>query len=219
LLAITDQDVDVSGTLPSPIGPVPAYESVLAEALKSRPDLDEIGHQRLVYNELKTIERAAARPRFDFAGGYGTRNIGMGFGSATGTTWNAAVIATVPLFDGLRTKGRIAQVQSDADRLALDEAKLRDAIALQVRAAVDAVEEASQIVRALDGTVAQAERLLFLSEKGFELGVNTRLDVQDAELNLTAARGNLARAQRDYRVALVNVDWVSGMLEAGSIKP
>ena len=55
---------------------------------------------------------------------------------------------------------------------------------------------------------------VFLAEKGFELGVKTRLDVQDAELNLMSARASLAGAQRDYRVARVNLEWVSGAATA-----
>jgi len=46
--------------------------------------------------------------------------------------------------------------------------------------------------------------------------VKTRLDVQDAELNLQAARANLAAAQRGYRVARVNLDWVAGTLDGGA---
>jgi multidrug resistance efflux pump len=56
-------------------------------------------------------------------------------------------------------------------------------------------------------------RLLDLSEKGFEYGVKTRLDVEDAELNLRQAKGNLARARRDYLVARVNLEFVKGTLE------
>jgi HAE1 family hydrophobic/amphiphilic exporter-1 len=84
-----------------------------------------------------------------------------------------------------------------------------------VRNALDAVHESSELLAALAGTVKQAERLLFLSEKGFELGVKTRLEVQDAELNVRMARASLATAQRDYRVARVNLDWVSGTIGAG----
>ena len=87
---------------------------------------------------------------------------------------------------------------------------MRDGIAVEVRVAVDAVREASDILTALAGTMRQAERLLFLSEKGFELGVKTRLEVQDAQLNVLQAKGNLARAERDYRVARVNLEWVAG---------
>ena len=132
---------------------------------------------------------------------------------ACGTTWNAGLFASVPLFDGERTKGQVAQARSELASLTLDEAKLREGIGLEVRVALTSLDEAAEIVTALAKTVTQAERLLFLAEKGFELGVKTRLEVQDAELNVSAARANLARAQRDYQVAKVNVDWVSGTIK------
>jgi HAE1 family hydrophobic/amphiphilic exporter-1 len=54
---------------------------------------------------------------------------------------------------------------------------------------------------------------VFLAEKGYELGVKTRLEVQDAEVNLLAAKTNLARARRDYQVARVMLEWVTGILD------
>jgi HAE1 family hydrophobic/amphiphilic exporter-1 len=114
------------------------------------------------------------------------------------------------MFDGYRTKGEVLQAQSNSTSLSIDDAKTRESIAVQVRAALNAVNEAAEILGAAGGTVKQAEQLLVLAEKGFELGVKTRLDVQDAQLNVSTARANLARAQRDYRVARVNLEWVAG---------
>ena len=213
-------DLDVTGTLPTTIDPVPGYEEVLARALQNRPELAEVRDLRGVYGELVKIAAAAGKPRIDFSAAVGSRSLGQKAlpSMVTGTTWNATVIASVPVFDGNRTKGRVAQAESDLARIAQDEAKLRESMTLEVRTAVNAVKEAAEIVSALTGTVKQAERLLFLAEKGFELGVKMRLEVQDAELNLAAARANLARAQRDYRVARVNLDWVSGTLDGGATK-
>jgi HAE1 family hydrophobic/amphiphilic exporter-1 len=47
---------------------------------------------------------------------------------------------------------------------------------------------------------------------GYEYGVKTKLEVDDAQLNLRSARSNLASAERDYRVALTNLEWVAGTL-------
>ena len=211
----TPGDLDVAGTLPTTLDPVPAYEDVLARALQNRPELAELKDTRGVYGVLVKIAAAAGNPRIDFSAAVGTRSLGQKAlpSMVTGTTWNAAVIASVPVFDGHRTQGRVAQAESDLARIAQDEAKLRESMTLEVRTAVNAVKEAAEIVSALTGTVTQAERLLFLAEKGFELGVKMRLEVQDAELNLAAARANLARAQRDYRVARVNLDWVTGTID------
>jgi HAE1 family hydrophobic/amphiphilic exporter-1 len=219
LLAESSGEIDVIGMLGTEIAPPPAYEDVLAQALKNRPELGEVASQRGIYTELVTIARAAGKPRVDFSGAFGTRSLGLPSLSATGVTWNAALVATVPLFDGQRTKGRVAQAQIDLSRAGLDELKLRDGIALEVQVAVKAIQDAAEIVTALGGTVKQAETLLALAEKGFEFGVKTRLEVQDAQLNVTAAKGNLARAQRDYLVARVTLEWVAGTIDNGSPRP
>jgi HAE1 family hydrophobic/amphiphilic exporter-1 len=211
LLAETS-DVDVTPLPPLTVEPAPTYDDVLAQALQNRPELSELGFQRDIYKELVTIAQSQGRPRVDFAAGIGRRWLGLPSISSSGTTWNATIFATVPLFDGQRTKGRVAQARSDLSRATLDELKAREGIGLEVRTSVDAIREASDILGAVSGTVRQAERLVFLAEKGYELGVKTRLDVQDAQLNLLLAKGNLARAQRDYRVARVTVEWVAGTL-------
>ena len=113
----------------------------------------------------------------------------------------------------------IAQAKSETASLRIDEAKILDAIDLEAREAVNAVKEAGEIVKAMSGTVSQAERLLALAEKGFEFGVKTRLEVEDAVLNLQQARGNLAKARRDYLVARVNQEFAKGTIDDGARKP
>ena len=101
----------------------------------------------------------------------------------------------------------------------IEEAQLLDAIALEVRDAANAVREAGEIVNALAGTVGQAERLQALAEKGYEYGVKTRLDVDDAQLNRSRALGNLARARRDYLVAGAALRHAMGTLGDGIVPP
>ena len=103
--------------------------------------------------------------------------------------------------------------------LRIEEAQLLDAIALEVRDAVNAVREAGEIVNALAGTVDQADRLVTMAEKGYEYGVKTRLDVDDAQLNRSRAHGNLARARRDYLVAGAALRHAMGTLGDGIAPP
>jgi len=116
-----------------------------------------------------------------------------------------------PFFDGLRASGKTAQAKSDLRTRQIDEARLLESIALEIRTSRDAVKEAADIVLALGGTVNQAERLVQMAEKGYEFGVKIRLELDDAQLNLVQARSNLAKAQRDYRVARVNLLWAMGV--------
>jgi HAE1 family hydrophobic/amphiphilic exporter-1 len=205
--------VDASGTLDTPLVPLPSYDAALATALENRPELGELRNAVGIYGELVTIAKAGNKPRVDFAAAWGERGLWLKTLSSSGSVWNAGFFATVPIFDGWRTKGQVMQAQADRNRVALDERKLRDAVSLEVQAAIDAAREAAEIVTALGSTQQQAEKLVFLSDKGFELGVKTRLEVQDAQQNLRQAQANLAVAQRDYRTALVNLEWVQGTLD------
>ncbi|MEW6337450.1 MAG: efflux RND transporter permease subunit, partial [Acidobacteriota bacterium] len=211
-LLAEDGEVDASGTLDVAVGAAPAYADVLDEALAGRPELAEIGNLRRVGLELVKIYGAGDRPRLDLSASYGRTRLDILDQTSTGRTWSAGVFMSFPFFDGLKTRAKVAQAKSDLETTRLNEQQLRNAVALEARVAVDALREAAEIVAALEGTVEQAERLLFLSEKGYELGVKTQIEVRDAQLNLAAARGNLAKARRDYRVALVNLDWVRGTL-------
>jgi HAE1 family hydrophobic/amphiphilic exporter-1 len=217
LLGLAGREVDADGHLGAAIAPYPAYEPVLARALTQRPELQDISHQREMAGELVTVYSAGNKPRLDLKAEYGWTELESGQNRDEGMTGMLGVFMTFPIFDGLRTQGRVTQARSDEASLRIEEAKLKDAIRLEVSQAVNAVQESGEIVKGLSGTVSQAERLLFMAEKGFEYGVKTRLEVDDAQLNLKQAKGSLASSQRDYLVSLTNLEWVSGVL--GEARP
>lgn len=209
-----EAEIEVEGTLEANPVDLPAYDDAVASALARRPELT---NQRILvqgYEELIHIAKTDLRPRLDLAGSYAQRNLASGDMDIDATAWSAAVVLSFPVFDGFRTRGKVMQARSNYETTRLDEAKLRDQVTLEVRMALDAAREAQLILEALKGTVAQAERLLHMAEQGLEFGIKTRLDVDDARVNLTQARANRAGAQRDYLVALMNLDWVTGALGA-----
>lgn len=211
-LALDNDKIDALGSLVVEITPGLTYEKAVALAIKRRPDLTDMKYRIGISRELVVLASAQNKPRIDIKGAYGRNRIDQGDGQGEGAIWSAGIYLTYPLFDGLRTRGRLTQANSDLQRLKLDEAKLIDTVAIEIREAVNAVQEASEIVRSLAGTAAQADRLLAMAEKGYALGVKMRLDVEDAQLNLQQAQSNLSRARRDYLVARINLDWVTGIL-------
>ncbi|HVN75409.1 MAG TPA: efflux RND transporter permease subunit [Thermoanaerobaculaceae bacterium] len=215
-LLAEEGEVDASGTLETEVAPAPRYDDVLADAFAHRPELAASDHTRRGLNELVKINGAYDRPRLDLQGAYGVKSLDLLDQSSRGKTWNLGVVLSFPFFDGLKTRAKVAEARSDLRTAELNERQLRDGIALEVRLAVDQAAKSAEIVRALASTVAQAERLQVMAEKGYEFGVKTKLEVDDAVLNLRNARANLASAQRDYRVSLTNLAWVAGTLGEGA---
>jgi len=131
------------------------------------------------------VRRRQASARFPRRAGW--KWLDAGGLTGDGKTWNAGVFLKFPFFDGLATQGRVIEARSDLRSSQIELAKAEDGVRLEVRTAVDAVRESGLIVRALAGTVTQARRLLQMSEKGFEFGVKTRLEVDDAQLAVVQA--------------------------------
>lgn len=213
LLGLDNEDVDVVGDLRAEPGPIPPFDLTQAKALDNRPELKEIGHRLAIYKDAVKIYAAGDKPRLDLTGGAGWRELWMGGNQGGGWATSVGIRMTFPAFDGGYTKGKVIQARSDVESTRIEEARLRDAIAVQVRDALSKLRESSEILKALHGTVTEAEKLLKMSELGFQYGVKTRLEVDDAQQNVNAVRFNLAKARRDLIVAGITLDWVTGTLD------
>ena len=212
-MGLSSDKVDGRGTLEASIGNYPPYEESIKTALSQRPELNEFQHRIGIAEELVKINNAYDKPRVDFKAGYGWQDLILDNTQADGPTWTVGLVLTYPFFDGLKARGKVAQSKSELASIKIEESKFIDSVILLVRDAVNRVKEAGEIVKGLTGTVDQAETLVTLAEKGFQFGVKTRLEVEDAQLNQVQAKLDLARAKRDYLVARVNLDWTMGVLK------
>ena len=206
------EEVDAAGRLETPVEGPPGYDETLDVAYRRRPELADLKNRLGTATELVKVYKAGDKPRLDLQAAGGYKELTLGHTEYDGKTWSIGVAMTFPFFDGFRTEGKVAQAKSDVSSLKIEEAKTLDAIALQIRDSLNKVMESVGIVQGLSGTVSQAERLLRMAGKGYEYGVKTHLDVEDAELNLTQAKGSLALAWRDYLVARVTLTWAMGIL-------
>ncbi|HSW30330.1 MAG TPA: TolC family protein [Longimicrobiales bacterium] len=124
--------------------------------------------------------------------------------------WSAGIAVSLPLFDGFRTRGRIDQAQADLRVAHVEEAQLKEGLALQTEAALAEYRSYHALILARRGTVALAERALELAEVRFSSGLSTQLEVSDAGLLLDQARVNEAQALFDYARALAQLERLSG---------
>ena len=215
LLALPGE-VAADGSLAMTVSEPLSFGDALASAVAHRPELADLRLRQQVQEEIIRIYGAETKPRLDLRGAAGWGRLELDNADedqVSGTVWNAGIYLTWPFFDGLRTAGKVAQARSDLRGISISERALVDTIALEVETARNGIIDAAAIVAALQGTVGQAERLLQMAEQGFEYGVKTRLDVDDAQVNLLQAQVALAQGERDYRAAEANFVWAMGKAE------
>lgn len=204
------EDFEVNGSLLSDMKPAEPLRDVLARATANRPEVAYYENRVHVFQELVTVAKGGNKPRLDLKAHAGWVTDEEFSADYPGKRWDAGVYLSVPIFDGFQTKGKVIQAKSRLATTELEMKKLLDDIALDARDSINRVREAIQITEGLKDSVTQAERLLAMAETGFKHGVKTKLEVDDAESNVLAARTNLLKAQRDYLVARTKLSWIMG---------
>jgi HAE1 family hydrophobic/amphiphilic exporter-1 len=186
-------------------------QQVVREAVSSRPEVKAVSWSEKIYDEAIGIYKADMQPRLDFNGAYGwsTREP-QNFFESNFKKWSLAVTLKVPVFDGWRTAGRVAQARADRARVGQDRVALETLIDLEAKQAVDRLRVAASVYHAAELNVAQARKALDMTEANYRLGAATVLDVTDAQAAFTQAEFNRLEALHAHANARAGLRYVMG---------
>ncbi len=181
-------------------------ESALAAARERRPELLRLEQLRRARESGVTVARSGYLPQLSISAGYEGRKLpGSNSFSDTREGWTAGVEGSWAIFDGARTRGRVAQARAQLNqaRLGLSEQSL--AIEVEVRRAISGLLEADELAQAAGRVVEQASEALRLADVRYRNGAATQLDVLQARVALTEAQLNRLEANYRHTVALAAV--------------
>jgi HAE1 family hydrophobic/amphiphilic exporter-1 len=181
------------------------------EALGARPDLQFLRTQERVQSLLIDVAAADAKPSVDFTGSYGfsvrrPRNLF----DPDFSRWSAAINLRVPLFDGRRTAGRVAQARAQRNTVTQQIAALESQVRLDLQSAFDALALADRTIQAAELNVTQARRASEMTQANYKLGAATQLDVVDAQQSLRQAENTRNEALYNHANARATLRFVMG---------
>jgi len=178
---------------------------VTARAIERRPELAALRVNQQIAEKDLEIARAGDKPEVTLQADYGYASEDFENLNANREVWAAGVFVRVPLFDGWRTRGQIAQASSQLrdSRIAIEQ--LRESISLEAKVSLDELTDSEQVIPATRLNITQAEKALELAETSYRYGVATFLDVTDAQLSLTVAQTDYATALHAYMRAKARV--------------
>jgi outer membrane protein TolC len=186
-------------------------EEAVREAWAHRPEAAEALLLERIHEQFVGIAAAEGRPSLELNGAYGwsVREPGN-FLQNDFSKWSLAVTLTVPVFDGLRTAGRVAQARAERGKAEQDRIALENRIRLEAKEAFDRLQVASRIVEAARLNVEQARRALEMTQANYNHGAATTLDVLDAQAALTLAESNLVEGLHAHGDARATLRYVMG---------
>jgi len=186
-------------------------EAVLAEAIAARPEIRAAKLNEQVNAEFVGLARGEKRPTFDFTGqfGYSVRRP-RNFFDSDFTRWSTGVVVTVPLFDGFRADGRIAQAEARRRQAGHDVVALENQVRLEAKAAYDRLTVARRVLAAADLNIEQARSAVEMTQANLEYGAATLIDLLDAQTALAVAELTRTQALYDHAEAVATLQYVMG---------
>lgn len=186
-------------------------EAVLAEAIAARPEIRAAKLNEQVNAEFVGLARGEKRPTFDFNGqfGYSVRRP-RNFFDSDFTRWSTGVVVTVPLFDGFRADGRIAQAEARRRQAGHDVVALENQVRLEAKAAYDRLTVARRVLAAADLNIEQARSAVEMTQANLEYGAATLIDLLDAQTALAVAELTRTQALYDHAEAVATLQYVMG---------
>lgn len=138
--------------------------------------------------------------------------------NGTQNTWDdqlsAGISLEVPIFDGLRTLGKVRQSKAEFERQKIELSDTEEAILLEVRQAVLSLEDAAELVESQQANLGRAREGLRLAEARYRNEMSTQVEVLDARAALVAAQGLYHQAVYDHTMARLKIEKATGTLDA-----
>lgn len=199
----------------TPLSPVieAIDRGALEEALDRRPALRALDEQVAAREGAVRIARADRLPTVGAAGNFAYQAFPdqvVPFDTDWRRDWSVTLQASIPIFNGFRTRGQVDQARAELQLAELQRDQVREGLELEMEAALGEFEAARAQIEARRATVVQAQRTLELAELRFRSGVATQLDISNARLLLQQARVNEAQALYNYVNVLARLERASG---------
>ena len=177
-------------------------DSAVTRAVAARPDLMAEVARGVAARRTGSAIAAERLPRLSVEGDYGVNGLTA---PASIATRQVAVQMTIPLIDGFRREGRLAEQDAISQESAVREQDLRQQIAADVDAALLDQRSAAAQQRIAAERLLLAEDELSEARERFSAGVAGNIEVIDAQSSLIQARDADIDARFSAAVARVSL--------------
>lgn len=199
------------------------YESVLFgdflstdTSLVNNSELKQIDIQNKQLQNTLTMQKFDYLPTLSLTGLYQWNAMNNDF-KFKNYLWNPysmiGVTLTVPIFSGGSKFYKIKQTRTSINQLNLQREDTERNLQLAIKQYMDNMNTCIKRFDAAQKGVEQAERGYKISQKRYDTGAGTLLEMNDSELALTQARLNFNQSIYDYIVAKSDLEKVLGQAE------
>jgi outer membrane protein TolC len=197
-------------------------EEAVQTAFTNRPDLYSREYQIRQQREQLRLARSRYLPRVNGFFNYTWANPAPHQFTAAddwGSQWTTGLQGAWPLFDGFQREGTIRQEKARLRQAQIGLIDAEETAVFELTQAILSMENAEEFVQSQRLNLTRAKEGLRLAQVGYEQGVNTQVEVIDAQSALTTARVNYYQAIHSHVVAKLAVQRAMGTVVGAQTEP
>lgn len=179
-------------------------------ALENNPQIEIARQQYLTNQGVLTQAKSFYWPQLSGGVGYGRQYIDTEFPVNEDNVGSGLLQISQLIFDFGKTTGLIDASSFNLQASGENLAQVYHDLVFEVKSRFYSVLEAMRLIGVAEQAVANFEQQLYRAQRFYESGVRTKIDVTNAEVNLSNEKLNLLRANADYKTALVSLEQVIG---------
>ncbi len=199
--------VDALATLPAT--ETPSEVTAMAAASHNRKDVQSLDLQAQAARQQADAIRSERLPT---VGVFADEGLSQRNGRSYLPTYDWGIQLSLPIFDGFRREGRVAEQVSAARDLEIRAKDLRSQVDADVRSAALNLRSSGEAVAAARERLALAEQEVAQARERFQAGVSGNADVIAASITLNTARTQLVDALTSYQASRVALARAQGSI-------
>ena len=166
--------------------------------------------QYLTNQGVLTQAKSFYWPQLSGGVGYGRQYIDTQFPVDEDNVGSGLLQISQLIFDFGKTTGLIDTSAFNLEASAENLAQVYQDLVFDVKSRFYSVLEADRLIGVAEQAVSNFEQQLYRAQRFYESGVRTKIDVTNAEVNLSNQKLNLLRANSNYKTTLVSLETVLG---------
>ncbi len=179
-------------------------QDLIAFAKQERPDVRAAVKTVEYFVNFRKAQEKGNLPTLNLSANL-THNPDPGAFGGDKTTGSATAVLSFPIFEGGRTKAKVSQAKQEEEKSKIQLEQILLGVELEVRQAYLNVESTKKVIEAAQRNVALAKEALRLANVRYENGVNTTVEVSDANVQYVRARTAEINAIYDYWNAVADL--------------
>ncbi len=191
-----------------------SMEEAVGAAFQRRPDLFERQLDIKWQKEQLNIARSRWWPRIDgyYENTWAKPDPHNSTEIEWGRAWQAGVMVTLPVFDGFAREGTIIQQKARFKQAQIDLIDTEETALFELTKALLSIEDSKEFVESQRLNLTRAEEGSRLAEVGYREGINTQVEIIDAESALTKAKSLYYQAIYSHMIAKLDLQKAMGIL-------